>query len=111
MENKDKEKSEPKQETTDMKEETNTPDVSPETAFIVSKVVEAINSIGANIVEYKKAETKVNLIPVMLAMLVVIVVAVLIVLNKLTSEATGFLLGSIVTGTFAVVSDVWRKSK
>jgi len=107
MENEDKEK----QETTEPKENTNTSDVSPETAFIVSKVVEAINSIGKNIVEYKKAETKVNLIPVMLAMLVVIVVAVLIVLNKLTSEATGFLLGSIVTGTFAVVSDVWRKSK
>lgn len=62
MENKDKEKQqEPQQENTDTKEGVKAPGIFPKVAFVVSKVVEVIDSIGKNVVEYKKAESKVNI--------------------------------------------------
>lgn len=59
MENKGNEKQEnTKQETPETKPEINSANISPETAFIISKIVEAIESIGKNVVEYKKAEQR-----------------------------------------------------
>lgn len=84
-------------------------DVSPVNAFMVSQIVEAIKSVGNNMVEYKKASSKANVYPVVLAILVVAAIAILIFFNKITSEAAGFLMGSIVTGTFAIIADIWRR--
>jgi hypothetical protein len=80
-------------------------------AALIDGIVKAIDSIGKQYLEYKRESNRINAVAVVLALVVIAVVFAVIISNKVSGEAAGFLLGSIVTGTFTVLADIWRRQR
>jgi len=78
---------------------------------IIMQVTKAIESLGNLVLATKKESRKLIAVAVLFALFVVFVVFMLIFFDKVSSEAAAFLLGSMVTGTFAVLGDLLRRDR